>query len=326
LNETAGIHHRRQQRSGIDECNTRAARGACACFLSSASPERFDHLVSAFREGMQKLNYVEGQNLAIEYRWAHDQIERLSDLAEDLVRLKVKVIVASGGTAPALAAKAATSSIPIVFTAANDPVAHGLVNSLNRPGGNVTGIDPFSASLDPKRLELLKGLIPEALTVAVLTNPAKPTAEQYWREMEGTARALGLNIVDIEVSSEPEFEAAFNTILRKGVGAVLVGADPLFNGHRRKLVRLAMEHRIPAIYQDRAFASAGGLITYGANIAGAYLQAGIYVGRILNGTVPTDLPILQPTSFELVINLRSAKALGVTIPPTLLARAHEVIE
>jgi putative ABC transport system substrate-binding protein len=295
-------------------------------FLSSASPERFDHLVSAFREGLQTLNYAEGQNVAIEYRWAHDQTEQLSRLAEDLIRLKVRIIVASGGTAPALAAKAATSIIPIVFTAANEPVALGLVSSLSRPGGNVTGIDPFSASLDPKRLELFKGLIPEAMTFAVLTNKAKSNAENYWREIEETARALSLAVINIQVSAESEFDAAFNAFMSKGVSGVLVGADPLFNGHRRKLVRLAAEHRIPAIYHDRAFASIGGLITYGANIAGAYRQAGIYVGRILNGTPPADLPILQPTNFELVINVRTAKTLGLPIPPTLLARADEVIE
>jgi putative tryptophan/tyrosine transport system substrate-binding protein len=295
-------------------------------FLSSASPERFEHLIAAFREGLQTLGFVEAKNVAIEYRWAHDQIHQLPTFADDLVRLKVRIIVASGGTAPALAAKAATSIIPIVFTAANEPVALGLVSSLNRPGGNVTGIDPFSASLDPKRLELLKGLIPEAVSFAVLTNKAKPNPDNYWRGMEATGRALSLAVINIQVSAEPEFDAAFNTLMDRGVSGVLIAADPLFNGNRRKLVRLATEHRIPAIYQDRAFASIGGLITYGADITGAYRQAGIYTGRILNGTPPAELPVLQPTNFELVLNVRTAKALGLSIPPTLLARADEVIE
>ena len=275
---------------------------------------------------MQQLGFREGQNVSIEYRWADDQIERLSGLAKELVERQVSVLVASGGIAPAMAAKAATSIIPIVFTAANDPIAVGLVGSLSRPGGNVTGINPFSAALDPKRLELLKALLPEATSFGVLTNRAKPDAENYWRDLDATARALGIEIINVQVSIEPEFEAAFQSLLAKRVNALLVAADPLFNGHRRKLVRLAEQHRLPAVYQDRAFAVSGGLMTYGANIAGAYRQAGVYTGRILRGVAPADLPVLQPTNFELALNIKTANALGLTIPPTLLARADEVIE
>jgi putative tryptophan/tyrosine transport system substrate-binding protein len=294
--------------------------------LSSASLERFGHLIDAFLDGLQQLGFREGQNVSIEYRWADDQIERLSGLAKELVERQVSVLVASGGIAPALAAKAATSIIPIVFTAANDPIAVGLVGSLSRPGGNVTGINPFSAALDPKRLELLKALLPEATAFGVLTNRAKPDAENYWRDLDATARALGIEIINVQVSIEPEFEAAFQSLLAKRVNALLVAADPLFNGHRRKLVRLAEQHRLPAVYQDRAFAVSGGLMTYGANIAGAYRQAGVYTGRILRGVAPADLPVLQPTNFELALNTKTANTLGLTIPPTLLARADEVIE
>ena len=248
--------------------------------LSSASLERFGHLIDAFLDGLQQLGFREGQNVSIEYRWADDQIERLSGLAKELVERQVSVLVASGGIAPAMAAKAATSIIPIVFTAANDPIAVGLVGSLSRPGGNVTGINPFSAALDPKRLELLKALLPEATAFGVLTNRAKPDAESYWRDLDATARALGIEIINVQVSIEPEFEAAFQSLLAKRVNALLVAADPLFNGHRRKLVRLAEQHRLPAVYQDRAFAVSGGLMTYGANIAGAYRQAGVYTEHL----------------------------------------------
>ena len=199
-------------------------------------------------------------------------------------------------------------------------------HALSRPGGNVTGINPFSAALDPKRLELLKALLPEATAFGVLTNRAKPDAENYWRDLDATARALGIEIINVQVSIEPEFEAAFQSLLAKRVNALLVAADPLFNGHRRKLVRLAEQHRLPAVYQDRAFAVSGGLMTYGANIAGAHRQAGVYTGRILRGVAPADLPVLQPTNFELTLNIKTANTLGLTIPPTLLARADEVIE
>jgi putative tryptophan/tyrosine transport system substrate-binding protein len=294
--------------------------------LSSASPERFAHLIVAFREGLQELGYTEGENVVIEYRWANDQAEQLAILAEELARRQVTVIVASGGTAAALAAKAVTSTIPIVFTAAADPVELGLVASLNRPGANLTGSTAFTTFLDPKRLALLKELMPAARVLGVLTNPAKPNAESYWRDLQMTARALGQEIVNVEASSETEFDTAFESVVAKGAGALLVVADPLFNGHRRRLVRLAAQHRIPTLYQDRAFATAGGLISYGASITAAYRQAGIYTGRILKGAAPRDLPVMQPTQFEFVINLKTAIELGLTIPPTLLARADEVIE
>jgi putative tryptophan/tyrosine transport system substrate-binding protein len=294
--------------------------------LSSASLERFAHLVEAFRDGLHQLGFREGQNLTIEYRWANDDLARLPELAADLVERRVSVLVASGGIPPALAAKATTSTIPIVFTAANDPVGMGLVASLGRPGGNVTGINPFSASLDPKRLELLKALVPEPTAFGVLTNTAKQDAENYWRELEATARALRVRIVNVRVGAEPEFDAAFESLVAERVSGLLVAADPLFVGHRRRLVRLAEQHRVPAIYQDRAFAVSGGLMAYGASIAGAYRQAGIYAGRILRGVAPADLPVLQPTNFELVLNLKTANLLGVSVSPSLLARADEVIE
>ena len=294
--------------------------------LSSASPERFAHLILAFREGLQELGYKEGENVLIEYRWANDQIDQLAVLAEELARRQVTIIVASGGTAPALAAKAVTSEIPIVFTAAADPVELGLVASLGRPGGNVTGSTAFTSSLDPKRLELLRELMPGVRVFGVLTNPAKPNAENDWRDLQKTAQALGQEVVNIEASSELDFDTAFERAVAKPVGALLVAADPLFNGHRRRLVRLAAQHSIPTIYQDRAFATAGGLISYGASITAAYRQAGIYAGRILQGAAPADLPVLQPTQFEFVINLKAARTLGLTIPLTLQAQADEVIE
>jgi putative ABC transport system substrate-binding protein len=283
-------------------------------------------LVDAFRDGLLQLGFREGQNVTIEYRWANDDVARLPGLAAELVERKVNVLVASGGIPPALAAKATTSTIPIVFTAANDPVGMGLVASLGRPGGNVTGINPFSASLDPKRLELLKALLSEATAFGVLTNTAKQDAVNYWRELQVTARALGVELVNVRVSAEPEFDAAFDNLVAERASGLLVAADPLFVGHRRRLVRLAEQHRLPAIYQDRAFAVSGGLMAYGASIAGAYRQAGIYAGRILRGVAPADLPVLQPTNFELVLNLKTANLLGVPVSPTLLARADEVIE
>jgi putative tryptophan/tyrosine transport system substrate-binding protein len=295
-------------------------------FLSSASLERFAHLVDAFRDGLHQLGFREGQNVTIQYRWANDDIARLPELAAELVERQVSVLVASGGIPPALAAKATTSTIPIVFTAANDPVGMGLVGSLGRPGGNVTGINPFSASLDPKRLELLKSMVPEATAFGVLTNRAKQDAVNYWLELEVTARALRIGIVNVQVSAEPEFDAAFDSLVATRVSALLVAADPLFNGHRRRLVRLAEQHRLPAMYHDRVFAVSGGLMAYGASLAGAYRQAGIYAGRILRGVAPADLPVLQPTNFEFVLNVKTANALGIAIPPTLLARADEVIE
>jgi putative tryptophan/tyrosine transport system substrate-binding protein len=294
--------------------------------LSSASPERFAHLIVAFREGLQELGYKEGENVLIEYRWANDQTGQLAVLAEELARRPVTIIIASGGTASALAAKAVTSKIPIVFTAAADPVELGLVASLGRPGGNVTGSTAFTSSLDPKRLELLRELMPGTRVFGVLTNPAKPNAENDWRDLQKTAQALGQEIFKIEANSELEFDTALERAVAKRVGALLIAADPLFNGHRRRLVRLAAQHSIPTIYQDRAFATAGGLISYGASITAAYRQAGIYAGRILQGTSPADLPVMQPTQFEFVINLKAAKALGLAVPLTLQAQADEVIE
>jgi len=294
--------------------------------LSSASPERFAHLIAAFRDGLRELGYTEGENVNIEYRWANDQLEQLAILAAELAKREVAVIIASGGAAPALAAKAATSTIPIVFTAAAEPVELGLVESLGRPGGNLTGSTAFTTSLDPKRLELLKELMPEARVFGVLRNPARPNAENDWRALQNTGLALGLRIFSVQASSEGELEAAFESAVAKGFEALLVGADPLFNGERRRLVRLAAQYRIPTIYQDRAFATVGGLITYGASITAAYRQAGIYAGRILKGTAPADLPVVQPTQFEFVINLKTARTLGLTVPLSLQARADEVIE
>jgi len=295
-------------------------------FLNNLSPGAIAGPVSAFREGLKEGGYVEGRNLAIEYRWAESHNERLPELAADLVRRRVMVIVATGGGGSALAAKAATTTIPTVFSSATDPVELGLVASLNRPGGNATGVHVMTNSLEAKRLGLLHELVPDAAIIAVLINPGTPGADSQLTEVQTAARAIARNVQILAAGSERELNKVFATLAKARAEALLVAADPFFNAHRQQIVSLAARYAIPTIYEFREFAAAGGLMSYGINLADAYRQIGLYTGKILQGTNPADLPVVQPTKFELVVNLRAAKALGITVPPTLLARADEVIE
>jgi putative tryptophan/tyrosine transport system substrate-binding protein len=277
--------------------------------------------VAAFHAGLSETGYVEGQNLAIEYRWAEDQYDRLPALAADLVSRKVDLIVAtSGGRAPALAAKNATSTIPIVFAMGADPVAYGLVASLARPGGNITGFSILVRELMPKRLELLSELVLRARVIAVLVN-----IERNIGDMQQAARAKGVQLQILKAGTEGEIDAAFATLVRLHAGALVVG-DPFYLNRREQLVALAARHAVPAIYDWREYVVAGGLISYGTSLTDVYRQVGNYAGRILKGAKPADLPVQQPTTFELVVNLKTAKALGLTVPPSILARADEVIE
>jgi putative ABC transport system substrate-binding protein len=297
-------------------------------FLHIASADSYSPMLSEFRAGLGEAGYIEGQNVAIEYRWANNQGERLGALAADLASRRVSVIVAAGGTRPALAAKGATSTIPIVLAFGADPVRLGLVASLSRPGGNVTGVTFVTSELEPKRLEFLTEMVPQAATVAYLNiDPRSSTqAEQQESDVRAAARALGKNVVVLEASSDRDFEGAFATFVERRAGALVVGTSPLFTSNRRKLLALAARYRIPAIYHLREFVRDGGLMSYGANIAGVFHLAGNYVGQILKGAKPADLPVRRSTIFELVINLKTAKTLGLDLPPMLFARANEVIE
>jgi putative tryptophan/tyrosine transport system substrate-binding protein len=295
-------------------------------YLANSSPGTFTQFLNAFHRGLSEVGYVDGQNVGIEYRWSEGQHDLLPGFAADLVRRRVAVIVASGGGAPALAAKAATATIPIVFMGGTDPVKSGLVESLARPGGNATGVLNVSTEVTAKRLGLLRELAPTATVIAVLRNPISPDAEGQLSEVEEAARTLGQQVQIIEASSERDFESAFATIARLHARAPFVSADPLFTGQRAQLAALAAQYAIPASYSFRELVVAGGLMSYGVDLTNVYQQAGVYAGRILKGSKPADLPVLRPTKFELVINLRTAKALGLTIPPSVLAIADEVIE
>jgi putative ABC transport system substrate-binding protein len=295
-------------------------------FLSSRASDDTPNLTAAFHQGLKETSYAEGQNVAIEYRWANNQHERLPELAADLVRRGAGLIAAFGGNVSALAAKAATATVPIIFAVGGDPVELGLVASLNRPGGNLTGVSLLLGLLGAKRLELMRELVPTPTIIAVFINPTNPSARIYAQDAEQAAHALGQQIQILSASSDRDIEAAFAALAPLRAGAVLVTTDAFFIGRREQLVALAARYAVPAIYEYREFSAAGGLVSYGPSIADAYRQAGIYAGRILKGTKPADLPVLQPTKFELVINLKTAKALGLSVPDTLLARADEVIE
>jgi putative tryptophan/tyrosine transport system substrate-binding protein len=294
-------------------------------FLSSRSPGEAATVVAAFHQGLAETGYVEAQNLAIEYRWAEGRYDRLPALAADLVGRMVDVIVATGGTPSALAAKNATSTIPIVFVS-SDPVKYGLVASFARPGGNATGFSVLGDELLPKRLELLSELVPQARMIALLVNPNNTDTERSIGDVQEAARAKGVQLHILKAGTESGIDAAFASLVESHAGPLVVGADPFFDTRREQLVALASRHAIPAIYWLREFAAVGGLISYGPSLIGAYRQAGIYAGRILKGSKPADLPVQQPTSFELVVNLKTAKQLGLTVPPSILARADEVIE
>ena len=295
-------------------------------YLSGGSPDPNAPNVAAFRQGLSETGYVEGQNATIEYRWAEGRYDRLPALAADLVDGKVNVIAGLGGNPVLLAAKSATSTIPIVFTSGVDPVATGLVASLARPGGNLTGFSIITVELMAKRLELLSELIPQARVIALLVDPNNAGTEQIIRDVQEAARAKGVQLVIVKATTEGEIDAAFAILVQLHAGGLVVGADPFFSGRREQLVALAARYVVPVIYTFREFAVAGGLVSYGTSLTAINHQAGVYVGKILNGEKPADLPIQQPTVFELVINMKTAKALGLAVPQSLLARADEVIE
>jgi putative ABC transport system substrate-binding protein len=293
-------------------------------FLRSATLADVPHWVAAFRQGLKEAGFVEGQNVAIEFRSADNQLDRLPALVADLIRQPVAVIL--GNTDAALAAKAATTTVPIVFASGSDPVRDGLVASLNRPGGNVTGLVYFAAVLGAKRLELLRQLVPRATTIAVLVNPNTPLTEAERKDVQTAAQAIGQQLIIFDISSDRDIETAFAAFVQRGAGALLVGTGGFLNSNRERIAAVANRHALPASYSQREGVVAGGLMSYGPSISDAYRQAGIYSGRILNGEKPADLPVIRSTKFELVLNLKTAKALGLTIPPSLLVAADEVIE
>jgi putative tryptophan/tyrosine transport system substrate-binding protein len=295
-------------------------------YLQSASPSYFAQFSDAVRQGLNEIGYVEGQNVVIERRSAEGHYDRLAALATGLVDRQVAVILAAGGSDPAKAAKAATSNIPIVFVSAADPVRTGLVASLNRPGGNVTGVSLLASALDAKKLGLLRELAPKASTIGVLINPDYPSANSQREEAEQAAGRLGLRPLMLSARADGEIDLAFASAAKQGADALLVATDPFLLSRRERLVALAARYAVPAIYAQREVVTAGGLISYGPHFWDGYRQAGAYVGRVIKGEKPADLPVLQPTKFELVINLKTAKALGLEVPDRLLALADEVIE
>jgi putative tryptophan/tyrosine transport system substrate-binding protein len=296
-------------------------------FLSSASPDQYAKRLRAFRQGLKEAGYVEGQNVAIQYRWAESQYDRLPALAAELVHRQVDVIAAGGGTPSAVAAKAATATIPIVFAVAVDPVKVGLVASLSRPGDNLTGITNLNVEVGPKRLELLHELIPTATIIALLVNPTSPSiAEPFLRALKAAASTLGLQLHVLQASTEQDFDRVFAALVQLRAGALVIMSDQFFYARSEQLAALTLRHAVPAIFEYREFAAAGGLISYGSDETEYYRLVGIYAGRILKGEKPADLPVVEPTKFDLVVNLKTAKTLGITVPQTLLVAADEVIE
>jgi putative ABC transport system substrate-binding protein len=293
-------------------------------FLNGSSPDGYAAMVAAFREGLKEVGYLEGQNVTIEYRWAEGHYDRLPDLAADLIRRQVSVI--SANTPANLVAKNATSVIPIVFTTSSDPVAVGLVTSLNRPGGNVTGISQLNVEVAPKRLELAHELLPAATAVALLVNPANPQGETILKTVQAAAASYGLQLQILRASTDAEIEAAFAGFSELKAGVLTIGTDAFFNGRTKRLAMLSVRYSVPAIYQYDEFTAAGGLISYGGGVKDSYHLAGVYSGRILKGEKPADLPVQQSTKVQLIINLKTAKALNITVPLALLGRADEIIE
>ena len=294
--------------------------------LGSSSSDKSIHMTNALRAGLNELGFIDGKDLTIEYRWAHDNYDSLPALVADLVKLQVAGIVTTGAEPSALAAKAATNKIPIVFVINGDPVSIGLVDSINRPGGNLTGMSLMSSALEAKRLELLRELVPKGTKIAILVNPDYPDTDFQLGSVETAASDIGQKLYVLNARTERDLSTVFMTIVAQQVGALLVAADPLFNRLHGQIVALAARYKVPAIYESREFVVAGGVISYGASVAAAYHGAGVYAGKILKGVKPADLPVQLPTKFELVINLKAAKAIGLEIAPTLLARTDEVIE
>ena len=295
-------------------------------FLNSVFAQPFANYVAGFRAGLKETGYIDGQNVAIEFRWAEGHYDRLPGMAANLVRRKVAVLVSTGGLEGVVAAKGATSTIPIVFTLGVDPVQFGFVTSLSHPGSNITGVYLFTAAMESKRLGLLRALLPGVRLIAVLLNPNQPDHADRTREVQEAAATARQQIHILLASDESAIDAAFATAVQLRAGAMLVSADPFFNSERDKIIALAARHSIPAIYEQREYALAGGLISYGTSFSDAYRQVGVYAGRILKGERPRDLPVVQSTKFELVINLKTAKALGIEVPPSLSAEADEIIE
>jgi putative tryptophan/tyrosine transport system substrate-binding protein len=295
-------------------------------FLGGTSPSQSASILAAFHQGLGDFGYAEGQNVAIEYRWAEGRYDRLPQMAADLVARKVNVILSAGGTTGAVAAKTATSVIPIVFISGDDPVEHGLVASLARPGGNLTGVTMLDFELSAKRLELLSEMVPHAKVIALLNNPNNASAERMMRELQEAARAKDVQLHSLKAGTEGEIDAAFDALVPLQVGALIVASEPFFISHRQKLVALASRYAVPAIYGVGGFGAIGGLISYGPSLPATFRQLGTYAGKILNGAKPADLPVEQSTIVELVINLKTAEALGLAVPQSLLARADRVIE
>lgn len=295
-------------------------------FLNGGLPGPFGHLAAAFRQGLAEAGYVERRNVAIEYRWAGGDYDRLPALVAELLQRDVDLIVASGGENAALAARAATSTVPIVFAIGGDPVAAGLVASLNRPGGNLTGLTQYTGQLEAKRLGLLREVLPGAASIALLVNPSFALARSSVKDAEEAAAQIGVRITVLSASADRELEPAFARLVQQRLEALIVASDPFFNTRRAALVALASRHRVPAIYEFREFVEAGGLMSYGANLADGYRQVGLYSGRVLRGARPADLPVLQPTRFELAVNLATARGLGITFPPSVLVQADQLVQ